>query len=66
MVGRKANFRLDWRLTRSIHMWHLIEDFFEQSLVMKGFLGLGWLAIIVMAASFIDGFVIPAINKLIS
>ncbi len=34
-------------------MWHLIEDFFEQSLVMKGFLGLGWLAILVMVASFI-------------
>jgi hypothetical protein len=34
-------------------MWHLIEDFFEQSLVMKGFLGLGWLAILVMATSLI-------------
>ena len=32
-------------------MWHLIEDFFEQSLVMKGFIGLGWLSIIIMLTS---------------
>ena len=32
-------------------MWHLIEDFFEQSLVMKGFLGLGWLSILIMVSS---------------
>ncbi len=32
-------------------MWHLIEDFFEQSLVMKGFIGLGWLCILIMIAS---------------
>lgn len=32
-------------------MWHLIEDFFEQSLVMKGFIGLGWLSIIIMLSS---------------
>lgn len=34
-------------------MWHLIEDFFEQGLVVKLFLGLGWLAIAIMVASFI-------------
>lgn len=32
-------------------MWHLIEDFFEQSLVMKGFIGLGWLCVMVMLIS---------------
>ena len=32
-------------------MWHLIEDFFEQNLVMKGFIGLGWLCIIIMITS---------------
>ncbi|MEM7217492.1 MAG: hypothetical protein AAF515_03945 [Pseudomonadota bacterium] len=31
--------------------WYLIEDFFEQSLVMKGFIGLGWLAVLIMATS---------------
>ena len=36
-------------------MWHLIEDFFEQSLVMKGFIGLGWLCVLVMLASIILG-----------
>lgn len=34
-------------------MWHLIEDFFEQSLVMKGFIGLGWLSILIMISSII-------------
>ncbi len=34
-------------------MWHLIEDFFEQSLVMKGFIGLGWLSIMIMVTSII-------------
>ncbi len=34
-------------------MWHLIEDFMEQNLVMKAFLGLGWLAVLIMASSFI-------------
>ena len=33
-------------------MWHLIEDFFEQSLVGKLFVGIGWLAIVIMVASF--------------
>ncbi len=34
-------------------MWYLIEDFFEQSLVMKGFIGLGWLSVLIMMSSFI-------------
>jgi hypothetical protein len=39
--------------TGSVSMWHLIEDFFEQSLVMKGFIGLGWLSIMIMVTSII-------------
>lgn len=35
-------------------MWHLIEDFFEQNLVMKGFIGLGWLCVIIMVFSLGD------------
>ena len=38
-------------------MWHLIEDFFEQSLVIKACIGWGWLAILIMAASLIAGLV---------
>jgi hypothetical protein len=34
-------------------MWYLIEDFFEQSLVMKACLGWGWLAIVIMLASLV-------------
>ena len=30
---------------------YLIEDFFEQSLIMKGFIGFGWLCIWVMLFS---------------
>ena len=29
--------------------WFLVEDFFEQSIVMKAFLMVGWLAILLMA-----------------
>jgi hypothetical protein len=36
-------------------MWHLIEDFFEQSLVMKAFIGWGWLSVIIMLASIFLG-----------
>lgn len=36
-------------------MWHLIEDFFEQSLVMKAFIGLGWLCVLIMAMSLAIG-----------
>lgn len=35
-------------------MWHLIEDFFEQGIVVKLFLGVGWLAVIIMLASFVS------------
>ena len=34
-------------------MWYLIEDFFEQSLVMKAILAWGWLSIMIMVASII-------------
>lgn len=32
-------------------MWYLIEDFFEQSLVMKACIGWGWLSILIMVTS---------------
>ena len=32
-------------------MWYLIEDFFEQSLVMKAIIGWGWLSILIMVTS---------------
>lgn len=35
-------------------MWHLIEDFFEQSLLGKLFVSIGWLAVVIMAASFVS------------
>ena len=34
-------------------VWHLIEDFFEQGIVVKLFLGVGWLAVVIMVASFL-------------
>jgi hypothetical protein len=34
-------------------MWYLIEDFFEQNLVMKAFIVWGWLALVIMASSFV-------------
>ncbi len=34
-------------------MWYLIEDFFEQSLIMKAFIGWGWLAIMIMITSLV-------------
>ena len=39
--------------SRKQRMWHLIEDFFEQSIVVKLFIGVGWLAMGIMLASFI-------------
>ncbi len=33
-------------------MWHLIEDFFDQNIVMKAMIGIGWLCVIIMVASF--------------
>ena len=38
-------------------MWHLIEDFFEQGIVVKLFILLGWLCVAIMVASFISVFV---------
>ena len=38
-------------------MWYLIEDFFDQSWFMKGILGLGWLSVLIMGASFISPFI---------
>ncbi|MYJ74115.1 MAG: hypothetical protein F4089_03005 [Gammaproteobacteria bacterium] len=35
-------------------MWHLIEDFFEQGVVVKLFLAVGWLAVVIMIASLIE------------
>lgn len=35
------------------HMFYLLEDFMEQSLVMKAFVGLGWLAVAIMGSSLI-------------
>ena len=31
--------------------WYLLEDFSEQSLVMKAFVGWGWLSVIIMICS---------------
>jgi len=35
-------------------MWYLIEDFFEQNLLMKAFIGFGWLCVWVMIFSMWD------------
>ena len=32
-------------------MWHLIEDFFEQGVIVKLFIAVGWLAVVIMLAS---------------
>jgi hypothetical protein len=32
-------------------MWYLIEDFFEQSWIVKIYIGWGWLSIVIMLAS---------------
>ena len=36
-------------------MWHLIEDFFDQNIVMKAFIGLGWLCVLIMLTSLFLG-----------
>ncbi len=36
-------------------MWYLVEDFFEQGLVMKAFIGVGWLCMLIMTMSIYDG-----------
>ena len=35
-------------------MWHLIEDFFDQNLSMKAFLGLGWLSVLIRVCSLVQ------------
>ena len=35
-------------------MWHLIEDFFDQNLIMKAFLGLGYLCVLIMVCSLVQ------------
>lgn len=35
-------------------MWYLIEDFFDQSLLMKAFIGWGWLSVIIMLSSLVS------------
>jgi len=35
-------------------MWHLIEDFFDQNIIMKAFIGLGWLSVLIMIFSFLQ------------
>ena len=35
-------------------MWYLIEDFFDQSWVMKLFILLGWLCVVIMLSALID------------
>lgn len=37
-------------------MWYLIEDFFEQSWIMKVFIAWGWLSTLIMIASFLQPF----------
>ncbi len=36
------------------NMWYLLEDFFEQSLVMQALIGWGWLSIVIMVTSLAD------------
>lgn len=42
------------RTGKTGNMWYLIEDFFEQGLIAKLFIGVGWLAVLIMVASFVD------------
>jgi len=35
-------------------MWYLIEDFFEQSWIMKIFVAWGWMSILIMVASLVQ------------
>jgi hypothetical protein len=34
-------------------VWHLVEDFFEQGLIGKLFVAVGWLAVLIMVSSFV-------------
>ena len=46
--------RRSFKLRNPKRMWHLIEDFFEQGVVVKLFLAAGWLAVVIMIASLIE------------
>lgn len=35
-------------------MWYLIEDFFEQGVVVKLSLAAGWLSVVIMIASLVE------------
>jgi hypothetical protein len=37
-------------------MWYLIEDFFDQSWIVKLFIAWGWLAVVIMLASIVSTF----------
>lgn len=36
-------------------MWYLVEDFFEQGIVAKLFISVGWFSVLIMVTSFVDG-----------
>ena len=46
-----------FRTEKTGNMWYLIEDFFEQGLIAKLFIGVGWLAVLIMVASFADSLI---------
>ncbi|MDA1077302.1 MAG: hypothetical protein O3A63_21525 [Proteobacteria bacterium] len=44
-------------------MWYLIEDFFDQSWVMKAAIGWGWLCVLIMISSMVSSvlaLIVPA------
>ena len=52
--GTRVVFSMPFKQGLLKRMWHLIEDLFEQGLVVKLFLAIGWLAVVIMLASFVD------------
>ena len=36
-------------------MWRLIQDFFRQNWLMRGVIALGWLCVLIMVASAVEG-----------
>ncbi len=45
-------------------MWYILEDFFDQSLVMMAIIGWGWLSVAIMVASLVSKWVPVLIDKL--
>ncbi len=45
-------------------MWYILEDFFDQSLVMMAIIGWGWLSVVIMVASLISKWVPVLIDKM--